>query len=168
MKPRVPHPANNPIPLMGGVLSVVAFGGLVFFLGIQILDVTASPYLGMLIYLGLPAVLVLGLILIPVGLRWDARGRPRPPRRGLAPPPALQIDFGNARHLRGVLLFATATVVILGVLGSAGFRAVEFMDSAAFCGTCHTPMEPQYEPYKRSAHAEVNCTACHIGPGAGG
>jgi len=168
MKPKAPHPANNPITLLGGVLAVVAFGGLVFFLGIQILDVTASPYLGMLIYLGLPAVLVLGLILIPVGIGWEARRRHRAARRGLGPPPALQIDFGNARHLRGVMLFATATVVILGVLGSTGFRTVEFMDSPAFCGTlCHTAMEPQYEPYKRSAHAEVNCTACHIGPGAG-
>src|SRR3990172_2038882 len=168
MQPKPPHPANNPITLLGGMLAVVAFGGLVFFLGIQILDVTASPYLGMLIYLGLPAVLVLGLILIPVGILWEARRRHQAARRGMGPQPALQIDFGNPRHLRGVMLFATATVVILGVLGSTGFRTVEFMDSPAFCGTlCHTAMEPQYEPYKRSAHAEVNCTSCHIGSGTG-
>ena len=60
MQLKAPHPANNPISLLGGVLAVVAFGGLVFFLGIQILDVAASPYIGMLIYLGLPAALVIG------------------------------------------------------------------------------------------------------------
>ena len=167
MRPRAPHPANNPLTLLGGVLAVVAFGGLVFFLGIQVLNVEASPYIGMLIYVGLPAVLVVGLILVPVGIGWEARRRAVAARHGRGPPPALQIDFGNPRHLRGVMLFATATVVILGVLGSAGFRAVELMESPAFCGTlCHVAMEPQYEPYKRSAHAEVNCTACHIGPGA--
>jgi hypothetical protein len=91
----------------------------------------------------------------------------RAARRGLGVPPALQIDFGNARHLAGVMAFATLTILILGVLGATGFGAVEFMESPTFCGTtCHTVMEPQYEPYKRSAHAEVNCTSCHIGPGA--
>src|SRR3972149_9216063 len=145
MQPKTPHPANNPITLLGGVLAVVAFGGLVFFLGIQILDVTASPYLGMLIYMGLPAVLVVGLILIPVGIGWEARRRHRAARRGLGPPPALQIDFGNARHLRGGLLFATATLALLGGLGSAGFRAVGFMESPAFFGALrHTAMGPQY------------------------
>ncbi|HEU4759004.1 MAG TPA: NapC/NirT family cytochrome c [Dehalococcoidia bacterium] len=153
---------------MGGILAVVAFGGLVFFLGIQLLAVRPSPYLGMLVYLGLPAVLVLGLVLIPAGILWEARRRAAAARRGGGPPPALLIDFGNPRHLRGILLFATLTVVILGVLGSTGYRTVEFMDSPSFCGTlCHTVMKPQYEPYKRSAHAQVNCTSCHIGPGAG-
>jgi len=168
MDSRTPHPANNPITLVGGILAVVAFGGLVFFLGIQLLAVRPSPYLGMLVYLGLPAALVLGLALIPAGVLWEARRRAAAARRGGGPPPALLIDFGNPRHLRGILLFATLTVVILGVLGSTGFRTVEFMDSPSFCGTlCHTVMKPQYEPYKRSAHAEVSCTACHIGPGAG-
>src|SRR3972149_10159447 len=97
MQPKVPHPANNPITLLGGILAVVAFGGLVFFLGIQILDVAASPYIGMLIYLGLPTALVIGLILIPAGILWEARRRAVAARRGLGPPPALQIDLGNPR-----------------------------------------------------------------------
>jgi hypothetical protein len=44
---------------------------------------------------------------------------------------------------------------------------VEFTDSETFCGEiCHDVMAPQYEPYKRSSHARVACTHCHIGPGA--
>ncbi len=167
MQAKTPHPANNPVTLLGGILAVVAFGGLVFFLGIQLLAVSPSPYIGMLVYLGLPAALVLGLALVPAGILWEARRRAAAARRGGGPTPALLIDFGNPRHLRGIMLFAVATVVILGVLGSSGYRAVEFMDSPSFCGTlCHTVMKPQYEPYKSSAHAEVKCTACHIGPGA--
>ncbi len=167
MQNKAPHLANNPITLLGGILAVAAFGGLVFFLGIQLLKVKPSPYIGMLVYLGLPMALMAGLLLIPAGMLWEARRRAAAARRGQGVPPALQVDFGNPRHLMGVMLFAGITVLILGVLGSTGFGAIEFMDSPAFCGTlCHTVMKPQYEPYKRSAHAEVNCTSCHIGPGA--
>ena len=167
MQTKAPHLANNPITLLGGIMAVVAFGGLVFFLGIQLMQVEPSPYIGMLVYTGLPIALVLGLIVIPAGMVWEARRRAAAARRGEGPPPAFQLDFGNARHLTGLMLFATLTVVILGVLASTGYGAVEFMDSPSFCGGfCHTVMKPQYEPYKRSAHAEVNCTSCHIGPGA--
>jgi hypothetical protein len=167
MREKTPHLASNPITMFGGLLALAAFGGLVFFLGIQALQVEPSPYIGMVVYVGLPVALVIGLLLVPAGMLWEGRRRMRAAKRGLGVPPALQIDFGNPRHLMGVTLFATVTIVILGVLGASGFGAVEFMESPTFCGTtCHTVMEPQYEPYKRSAHAEVNCTACHIGPGA--
>jgi hypothetical protein len=165
--PQPPHLARNPITLLGAILAVTGNCGLVFFVGIQFLQVKTSPYIGMLVYLGLPTVLILGLILIPAGMLWEARRRAAAARRGQGIPPALKLDFGNARHLMAVMVFAMLTAVILGVLGAGGFRAVEFMDSPTFCGgLCHTVMEPQYEPYKRSAHAEVECTACHIGPGA--
>ena len=168
MQQKAPHLARNPITLLGGILAVTAFGGLVFFLGIEFLRVKPSPYIGILVYLGLPVVLILGLIVIPVGMLWEAWRRATAARRGEGIPPALHLDFGNARHLMVIMVFATITVVILGLLGSTGYRAVEFMDSPTFCGgLCHTAMEPQYEPYKRSAHAEVNCTSCHIGSGTG-
>ena len=162
-----PHLARNPVSLLGGILAVTAFGGLIFFLGIELLKVEPSPYIGMVVYVVLPGALVAGLLLIPAGMLWEARRRGQAARRGEGIPPALQLDFGNPRHLTRVLVFAGTTVLILGLLGATGFRTVEFMESPTFCGTiCHTPMEPEYEPYKRSAHAEVQCTACHIGPGA--
>jgi len=36
-----------------------------------------------------------------------------------------------------------------------------------FCGlACHGPMKPEYTAYLHSPHARVECTACHVGPGA--
>ncbi|TAK58280.1 MAG: cytochrome C, partial [Dehalococcoidia bacterium] len=142
-------------------------GSLAFLLTSQAFDVETSPYIGMLIFTALPAVLVLGLVLVPAGMLWEARRQAAAARRGETAPPALQVDFGNPTHLRAILLFVTMSAVIAGVLGATGYRTVEFMDSPAFCGRlCHTVMKPQYEAYKRSAHAEVRCTECHIGPGA--
>ena len=142
-------------------------GSLAFLLATQVLDVETSPYIGMLVFTALPLVLILGLVLVPAGMLWEARRQAAAARRGERAPPALRLDFSNPQHLRGILLFATLTAVIIGVLGATGFRTVEYMDSPAFCGGfCHTVMKPQYEAYKRSAHAEVRCTECHIGPGA--
>jgi NapC/NirT cytochrome c family protein len=161
------HLIRNPISLLGGVLVATGVGTLAFLLASQVFDVETSPYIGMLVFTALPAVLTLGLVLVPAGMLWEARRQAAAARRGLGAPPALQLDFSNPQHLRAILLFATFTAVIVGVMGATGYRTVEFMDSPAFCGRlCHTVMKPEYESFKRSAHAEVRCTACHIGPGA--
>ncbi len=162
------HLVRNPLSILGASIALMTFGGLIFFFGLQVLDVEPSPYIGMVVYVALPAVLVVGLLLVPAGMAWEARRRRVAALRGEGVPHALVLDFGNPRHLFAVLGFATTTMLVLGLLGATGFRAVEFMESPRFCGDfCHTAMEPQYEPYKQSAHAEVKCTNCHIGPGAG-
>jgi hypothetical protein len=47
------------------------------------------------------------------------------------------------------------------------YAAVGYMDSVTFCGqTCHTVMQPEYTAYQNSPHSRVECTKCHIGPGA--
>ena len=41
------------------------------------------------------------------------------------------------------------------------------MDSPSFCGqACHVPMQPQFTAWQAAPHAEVTCTACHVGEGA--
>lgn len=158
---------RNPISLFGAILAVLGLGGLAFILGIDFLQVRPSPYIGAFAFMVLPAVLVVGLLIIPAGMLWEARRRAIAARRGEGPPPALQIDFGNPRHLRGVFFFGVSTVIILAILGASAYRGVEFMDSPTFCGkVCHTVMGPQYETYKESPHAQVPCATCHIGPGA--
>ncbi len=159
--------ARNPVSYLGALLALVGLGALCFVLGLQVLQVRPNVYVGSLAFLVLPAMLVAGLLLIPAGMAWEARRRATAARRGKGIPPALQIDLGNPRHVRGIFLFGLSTAVILGVLGASGYRAVEFMDSPGFCGdVCHRVMEPEYTAYKLSPHARVPCTTCHIGPGA--
>lgn len=158
---------RNPISLLGAFLAFLGLAALGFILGLQVLRVHPSAYVGILAYLVLPAILVTGLFLIPAGMAWEARRRAAAARRGRRIPPPLQIDLGNTRHLRGILIFGVSTAVIVGVLGATGYRTVEFMDSPTFCGElCHTVMAPEFAAYKRSSHAQVPCTTCHIGPGA--
>jgi hypothetical protein len=158
---------RNPISLIGAILAILGLGGLVFILGIGFLQVRPSPYIGAFAVMFLPALVVVGLLVIPAGMLWEARRRAAAARRGEGLPPPLLLDFGNPRHLRGVAFFGVSTVVILAILGASAYRGVEFMDSPTFCGEiCHTVMKPQYETYQESPHAQVACVTCHIGPGA--
>jgi nitrate/TMAO reductase-like tetraheme cytochrome c subunit len=164
---RAPGLSRNPISLFGAVTAVLGLAALTYALGLQLFGANPSPYIGILAYLLFPGILVTGLLLIPAGMAWEARRRAAAARRGVAPPPAFRIDLANPRHVRGVVLFGVSTAIIMGALGAAAYRGVEFTDSVTFCGeTCHKVMQPEYEPYKRSPHAQVPCATCHIGPGA--
>lgn len=119
---------------------------------------------GIALFMVLPAVFVAGLVLMPIGaaLRWRALRR----RDALSRPyPA--IDLSDPAFLRGLALFAVATVVNVAMVGTGTYRAVHYMDSTAFCGTaCHSVMAPEYAAYLDSPHSRVGCVQCHIGPGA--
>ena len=119
---------------------------------------------GIAMFIALPAMFVLGLLLMPLGiwLRW--RGRRK---RGEATAAYPAIDLSNPVFLRGLALFASATVVNVGLVGTGTYRAVHYMDSTSFCGTaCHSVMAPEYSAFTDSPHSRVGCVQCHIGPGA--
>lgn len=119
----------------------------------------ANPYLGILIFLVIPAVFFLGLILIPIGA-WLAR---RQIRAGLA----------VAQSRRTVLrrlgyFFAAMTVVNVVIASQVTYRGVTYMEKDQFCGqTCHV-MKPQFIANRRSVHRNVGCVDCHVVPGAAG
>lgn len=78
----------------------------------------------------------------------------------------LTIDFGNPKHRRNVffglaLLFLVTTGFLFG-----GYKAYEYTESSEFCGTVCHPMVSQFDRYESSAHSNVECAKCHIGPGA--
>ena len=79
--------------------------------------------------------------------------------------PKLQLESPQLRRLLGFVAVTTVANVIIA--STWGYSAVNYMDSAQFCGlTCHTVMQPEYTAYVNSPHADVACAECHIGPGA--
>ncbi len=126
----------------------------------------SSPYLGVLTYLVLPPILITGLLLVPIGMGLENRRRRRQGEEDLHPP-FPRIDLNQPRHQRLFAFWAAGTVVVLVLLGVVAYQSYEFMESTTFCGdVCHTVMQPEKTAYLDSPHARVECTACHIGPGA--
>ena len=121
---------------------------------------SANPYLGIPLFMLLPAVFIAGLALIPIGILLERRRRRKAGETGPLLP--------RGGELRRLAIFVGITTFLNLVIGSQlTYSAVTYMDSDAFCGTtCHKVMQPEYTAYLQSPHARVSCAECHIGPGA--
>jgi NapC/NirT cytochrome c family, N-terminal region len=174
-EPSPPPVTPSPRPLLYNTLSWIGLAfaviGGVLILLIAVTDIRAgnvNPYVGVVGYVLGPILLILGLIFIPLGalLRSRKLARTRLPG-GQAPAVFPVFDLNQPSFRKTVLLFGVATAVVVAIMVTAGVKGEEFGDSAAFCGlTCHTVMTPEWNTYQASSHAKVQCTRCHIGPGA--
>lgn len=156
--------SHNLISRAGVVLTTTSAITLLVTYAFQFFGYEPNPYVGILVFLVLPGIFVLGLVLIPVGIYRDFR---RQRRLGLLPTTYPTVDFSH-RGLRQTALFvAVMTAINVPIFAIATYRATVHMESVQFCGqTCHQVMIPEYTAYQRSPHARVACVACHIGPGA--
>lgn len=155
---------NNPISLAGGAITSASGVTMIGYWIVEIFGhLNDNPYLGIIFFFILPAVFVLGLLLIPVGILIRRR---KLQRAGLIPTEFPKVDFNDRIFRHGVDLVMVATVVNLLVVAIASYRGAAYMDSPQFCGqSCHV-MHPEYTAYKISAHSHVACVECHIGSGA--
>src|SRR6478735_1447560 len=153
---------RNPVSLVGAAITTAAA---VVFLALLILELAGqlhNPYMGLLLFVAVPAVFVFGLVLIPIGIS-------RQRRRALAGAPdewpVIDLRLPQTRSLVfGVALLTFVNVLIVSL---AAFGSLHHMESKEFCGTtCHTTMEPEWKAHQVSNHAEVDCVACHVGSGA--
>jgi len=157
---------QNPITLTGAVVTTsTALTTIAFWFYDIFLPGPPHPYIGLLVYLILPGIFVVGLLLIPIGILLRRRSLLG---SGTLPGTYPAIDLRLPVVRRTLEWVGFATVVNLLIIGSASYRGVEYMDSTSFCGTtCHTVMAPEYAAYQNSPHSRVACVECHIGPGAG-
>ena len=160
-----PRLARNAISLVGGALVLVSLANIIFLFLLDIFGGRAKPYLGIFAYMVFPAILILGLLIVPFGMFLERRRRRR--RDPSEIPPYPRIDLNDPRH-RGTFAFFMGFTLLFLLLSTVGsYRAYEFTDSVTFCGElCHSVMKPEFIAYQASPHARVRCVDCHVGPGA--
>lgn len=162
---RITRLFNNWMSFTGFIIAAMSGLAILFFIFVSVVSTTASPYLGILLYLVLPTFLVAGLILLLTGIyiEWR-RQRKQIETSAMAWP---QLDLNLPKHRRIVLVFLLGTMLFVLISSAGMYQAYHFSESVQFCGlTCHTVMKPEYTAYQDSPHARVKCVECHIGPGA--
>ncbi len=152
---------------VGVALATSSFLLFVFFELLQIAGILTNSYVGLISYMALPALFLMGLVLVPIGWWQFRRATGRSTSELLTQ--RFPDDMTKAKRIGSSLMgtIALLTVVNILFLGIGGARMLHFMDSPKFCGTaCHSVMEPEWVAYQNSPHAHVRCVDCHVGEGA--
>ena len=154
---------NNPITLIGsGLTTASAITLVAYWLAEMVGRHFTNPYLGIIFFLILPALFIVGLALVPAGMYLR---RVALKKTGSLPVTYPEIHLSDPLFRHGVLVVVGATLANLIIVGTASYHAVAYMDSPHFCGqSCHV-MAPQWTAYQESPHAHVDCVECHVGSG---
>jgi hypothetical protein len=153
---------ESAVSIVGAALTTLAAALFLILFSLDLFGSFHNPYIGLLIYVALPAAFVLGLLLIPFG-NWLASRRPVS-----ATGPQWPVIDLRAPHTRStVALVAVATIFNIVIISMASYGAVHYMETPSFCGqVCHTVMQPEFVAYENGPHARVACVDCHVGGGA--
>jgi nitrate/TMAO reductase-like tetraheme cytochrome c subunit len=154
---------NNPISLAGGAITTGSGVTMISYWMAELFGhLSDNPYLGIIFFLILPALFLLGLALIPVGVFLR---RKKLQQAGRIPAAFPRIDLNDPIFRHGLDIVLVATIVNFLVVAAASYHGATYMDSPQFCGrSCHV-MTPEYTAYQISPHNHVACVECHIGTG---
>lgn len=164
MKRILPAVFYNPLTLVGSVIAVFNLGLMVFLLIVDFLAKRPRPYSDLIILLILPLFILIGIAFIILGIVRERRrqktGVPVVEQR------LLVLDFNDEKQRKLVILLSIGFVFLTLLYAFGMFQGYEFVESDVFCTrACHTVMGPEYRAHAFSYHAEVECSACHVGSG---
>ncbi len=157
---------RSPLSIVGMALTTISATVFIVVFLADLFGLHTNPYLGILFFLVLPALFLVGLVLIPLG-GWLERRRvaARRAQRELWP----RIDLNDPVQRRTAVIIFALTIANIIIVSLAAYRGVVYMDTTTFCGqVCHTVMKPEFVAHQDRPHAQVSCVECHIGPGAAG
>jgi hypothetical protein len=162
---KLPKTVYNWISIIGATIALISLFMIVFLFVITSLFNQGSSYIGVVIYIALPTILVIGLVLIPIGMLLKFKRQKKETEIMTTAWPS--IDFNEPRHRNAFMIFAVGSTIFLLLSAVGSYEAFHYSESVEFCGTlCHSVMKPEYVAYQNSPHARVACVECHVGSGA--
>ena len=157
---------RHPLAIAGAVITTVSA---VLFIALVIAMLAGwlnNLYAGLVVFLAIPAAFVIGLLLIPLGMRLQRRKLLRDPNADVDWP---VLDFRRAE----VRSYVPSLPGPHGrqrrdcLAGGARHPALDGITELLRAGVPH-PMHPQFTALQNASHARVACVECHIGEGARG
>jgi len=163
MRKKLPATFYNSTSMVGMAIAIVALVMIAFLFVLTAFSGTSNPYMGLITFIGLPAILLVGLLVAAFGLRRAVLRA----RRGAPTGDLPIINFNNSRHRYAFTTILVGGFMLMAMSGFGTYQAYEYTESVDFCGkVCHNVMKPEYAAYQNSPHARVPCVQCHIGNGA--
>src|SRR6185295_2348936 len=154
---------RHPVALAGILLTTASAVVFLVLLIAELAGLFNNPYAGLVVFVGLPALVVLGLLLIPLGMWLEHRRLVRHPGTTRD---WFVFDFRKPETRLRALIVLGLTAVNLAIFLLAGYGSLHYMESPSFCGqVCHAPMHPQFTAWQDAPHSRVACAQCHIGEG---
>jgi len=158
--------STNWVGAAGVVLTTSAFVLFLLAEALRLAGAITNAYVGLITYLLLPSLFVLGLLLIPAGWWLYKRRRGKSSREILSERFAPDMIEPRPLGARLYVIIGLLTLVNIAFLAAGGARMLHFMNQPRFCGTaCHSVMGPEWAAYQASPHARVRCVDCHVGQG---
>jgi hypothetical protein len=131
---KLPKSFYNWTSLSGAIISVIALFMIVFLIVISAFG-EGSSYLGLVIYIILPVILIIGLLMIPVGMIIYARklksGDAVPEKRWP------HIDLNYNRHRNAFIIFTFGTVLFLLLSSVGSYEAFHYTESVESVSYTH-------------------------------
>jgi hypothetical protein len=164
---KFPKSYYNTLSFIGTAVAAISLFMIIFMAVIGYLWEHSNTYLGLFTFIILPAFLILGLIMIPIGMLIEVKSRKKADKEYLEKGQWPVIDLNISRYRNAILIFGVGTLFLLFLTGIGSYEAFHYTESVEFCGTvCHEVMKPEYTAYQNSPHARVACVDCHVGTGA--
>lgn len=163
---KLPSSIKNWISITGAVLALFNLATILSLVILNLFFDFGGTYIGLFIYIILPAFMIAGLILIPVGMRINRDSARRADAAGEVKNWPI-INFNNEATRNASIIFIFGTVFLLIISSIGSYEAFHYTESVEFCGKlCHQVMEPEFVTYHGSSHERVACVECHVGSGA--
>src|SRR5437764_14722682 len=102
---KVPSLFRNYVSFIGAAIVCACLASILLLFLIEITGSTDNPYLGILTYVILPAILIFGLLVILLGMLLERRRRRRVAPAEIMPYPVL--DLNDPRRRRSFFVFLT-------------------------------------------------------------
>ncbi|REJ75522.1 MAG: cytochrome C [Acidobacteria bacterium] len=157
--------ARNYVSFVGFAIAIAALVCIALLFLLELTGSTDQPYLGLLIWILFPAVMLVGILVVGLGMLVERRRRRKFAAEEIAEYPVL--DLNDPKRRRSLIVFLVFSIVFLFVSAFGAYHAYEFTESVTFCGQlCHEVMQPEFVSYGVAPHAEIKCVECHVGSGA--
>ena len=163
---KLPSSIKNWVSIVGAVLAIFNLASILSLMILSTFFSFGGTYIGLFIYIVLPAFMIIGLILIPIGMRLNRASARRAEAAGeVTNWPIINFNNEATRNASIIFIFGTVFLLIISSIGS--YEAFHYTESVEFCGKlCHQVMEPEFVTYHGSSHERVACVECHVGSGA--